>query len=75
MDFDGDAMGLMLATDQKMVNLIEPLRLHKSAFDISRYRGLTSNCAISKPVIATQAAAMRHGDVGVPTEAMDVFLA
>lgn len=52
-DFDGDAMGLVLSLDKTMAGLILPLAPHKSAFDISRYRGLSSNNSIPKPVVAT----------------------
>lgn len=46
-------MGLVLALDETMAKMIEPLAPHKSAFDISRYRSLSSNNSLPKPVIAT----------------------
>lgn len=48
-----DAMGLSLAMDETMAKMIEPLAPHKSAFDISRYRSLSTNNSLPKPVIAT----------------------
>ena len=50
---DGDAMALILTLDKTMSDMIEPLSPHKSAFDISRYRSLSSNNSIPKPVVAT----------------------
>lgn len=72
---DGDAMGLALATDQKMVNLLEPLKPYKSAFDINKHRSLTNNISISKPVIAMQVMAFKSGDHGYADSRMDELLA
>lgn len=46
-------MGLVLALDETMAKLLLPLQPHKSAFDISRYRSISSNISIPKPVVAT----------------------
>ena len=72
---DGDAMGLALATDQKMVNLLEPLKPYKSAFDVNKHRALTRNISIPKPVVAMQVMAFKGGDQGYADNRMDELLA
>ena len=66
-------MGLVLAVDETMARMIEPLAPHKSAFDISRYRGLSSNNSLPKPVIATISAHLSGNSGKTDTSLMEEF--
>ena len=72
-DFDGDAMGLLISLDDTMAKLMEPLQPHKSAFEISRYRSISSNISIPKPVVATISAHLAAPSGRVDQTAMEEF--
>lgn len=54
-------MGWMLALDNYMADLLEPLSPYKSCHDISSYRSISGNVSISKPVAACWTSALSHG--------------
>lgn len=60
-DFDGDEMGYVMAGDHTMLTLLEPLKPHKNVFDLSRYRELSGNISLTKPVAAMWSAAIAAG--------------
>lgn len=52
-DFDGDEMNVLLALDDTVADLWYTLAPHYNVVAPSKYRSLTGNMAIPKPVIAT----------------------
>ena len=68
-------MAATLATDQFMIELLEPLKSHKSAHSVTNYRTMSGNFSWSKPVMAMISAAVAQPDEREPTHLMDEFLA
>ena len=52
MDFDGDAIGLLLALDSSMSKELNRLQPHYNVYDMSKPRSVSNVMAIPKPVIA-----------------------
>lgn len=52
-DFDGDQMNNLLMLDDTMADLLYPLSPHYNVVDTSKYRQLTGNMDIPKPVISS----------------------
>lgn len=72
-DFDGDEMAFVMGGDEEMVMQLEPLKPHKNVFDLSRYRELSGNISITKPVSAMWSSALESGPRKAPTAAMAKF--
>lgn len=58
-DFDGDALNLSIAIDNKMARHWQALAPHKNVFVLSKPREVSGNISIPKPVIATMSNWMR----------------
>lgn len=57
-DYDGDEMGAMMPCDRELTHLLEPLKPHKSAHSVTKYRTMSANFSWPKPAVATFSAAL-----------------
>lgn len=70
---DGDEMAFVMAVCQEMVLLLEPLKPHQNVYDLSRYRQLSGNISITKPVSAMWSSALESGPRNRASDAMAQF--
>lgn len=73
-DFDGDAIGMMLALDDVMADALNVHRGAYNVFDVSRPRQLSDTMAIPKPVVANINRWYNDTVESQPTAEMDRFL-
>jgi hypothetical protein len=66
-------MAFVMAVCQEMVLMLEPLKPHKNVYDLSRYRELSGNITITKPVSAMWSSALQSGPRYETTASMNEF--
>ena len=67
-DFDGDEMSAILPVDNELAHLLEPLKPHKSAHSVTKYRTMSANFSWPKPIVAAFSAGLAK-DAGDHTAA------
>lgn len=72
-DFDGDAMTIALAVDEKMARLLKGFSLYKNAFEIDSPRKVAGHITHPKPLITSENNWIMNCPVNTDQSLMDIY--